>query len=45
MRSFLYWLGQLMGDANAVRKGTIGRRAGRRVTGRWLGKLLRRLFG
>jgi len=45
VRSFLYWLGRLLGDANAVRKGTIGRRLGRHVTGRWLGKLLRRLFG
>lgn len=45
MRSFLYWLGRLMGDVNAVRKGTIGRRIGRRATGRLLGKLMRRIFG
>jgi hypothetical protein len=34
-----------MGDVNAVRKGTVGRRIGRRVTGRFLGKLMRRIFG
>lgn len=45
MRSFLYWLGQLLGDAKAVKEGKIGRRVGRRVTGRWLGKLMRRIFG
>jgi hypothetical protein len=44
-RSFLYRLARLLGDAEAVRKGRVGRRIGRRVagrqTGRWLGRLFR----
>lgn len=34
----------MMGDINAVRRGRIGRRIGRRLTGRWLGGILRKLF-
>lgn len=45
MRSLLYLLARIMGDVNAVKRGTVGRRAGRRlagkVTGRGLGKLFR----
>lgn len=44
-RGFLYWLARLLGDVNAVRRGKIVRRIGRRlagrVTGRWLGRLFR----
>jgi hypothetical protein len=34
-----------MGDVNAVRNGTIGRRIGRRLYGKATGRLARRLFG
>jgi len=40
-RGLLYTLARLMGDVNAVQKGRVGKRVGRRVvgkaTGRWLG--------
>jgi len=45
LRSALYTLARLMGDANAVKKGKVGRRVARRgagkVTGRGLGKLFK----
>jgi hypothetical protein len=45
LRSMLYAIARLLGDLQAVRKGSIERRIGRRtagrVTGRWLGKLFR----
>ena len=44
LRSFLYWLGRLLGDMNAVRRGRIGRRIGRRLAGRATGRLLGRIF-
>jgi hypothetical protein len=44
-RGFLYWMARLLGDVNAVQKGKVGRRVGRRIvgkqTGRWLGRLFR----
>ena len=44
-RGFLYTLARLLGDANAVKKGKVGRRVARRgagkVTGRGLGKLFK----
>lgn len=44
-RGLLYQLARLLGDVQAVRRGTIGRRIGRRLagkaTGRGLGKLFR----
>lgn len=44
-RGFLYWLlARLLGDVNAVKKGTVGRRIERRATGRATGKALGRLF-
>lgn len=43
-RSFLYKLSRLLGDANAVRRGSVGKRVGRRVAGRAAGRVLRRLF-
>lgn len=43
-RGFLYWLGRLLGDINAVRRGRIGRRVGRRLYGKATGRLARRLF-
>jgi hypothetical protein len=45
IRSLLYLIARLMGDVNAVQKGKVGRRIGRRaagkLTGRGLGKLFR----
>lgn len=43
-RSFLYWLARLLGDANAVKKGRVGRRVGRRIAGKATGRGLGRLF-
>ena len=40
LRGFLYWLARLLGDINAVRRGRIGQRIGRRLAGkvtRWRG--------
>lgn len=44
-RSLLYWLARLLGDANAVRRGRVGRRIARRAAGRGSGRALRKLFG
>lgn len=44
MRSFLYKLARLVGDVNAVQKGRVGRRAGRRVAGKMTGRAMRKLF-
>ncbi len=44
VRSLLYFIARLMGDVSAVRRGTVGKRLGRRVTGRAAGKLLRSLW-
>jgi len=44
-RDALYKTGRLMGDVNAVAKGKVGRRIGRRLAGKMTGGLLRKLFG
>lgn len=43
-RSLLYKISRLLGDANAVQRGTVGKRVGRRVAGRAAGRFLRKLF-
>lgn len=43
-RGFLYWLARLLGDVNAVQKGTVGKRIARRAAGRATGRGLSRLF-
>lgn len=43
-RSALYALARAMGDVQAVRKGTVGKRIMRRAAGRVTGRLLGRLF-
>lgn len=43
-RSLLYKISRLLGDANAVQRGTVGKRVARRVTGRAAGRFLRKLF-
>lgn len=45
MKSLLYKLLRLSNDANAVRKGRVGRRVARRVYGKAAGRAARRLFG
>ena len=47
IRSVLYRSARLLGDAQAVLGGPnrIIRRIGRRIVGRWLGKLMRAIFG
>ncbi|MEQ8503864.1 MAG: hypothetical protein RIB80_00960 [Rhodospirillales bacterium] len=44
MRRFLYLLARLLGDVNAVRRGTVGKRIARRVAGKATGRLLGKLF-
>ena len=44
MRSLLYKVARLMGDVNAVQKGRVGRRIGRRIVGKGTGRLLGKLF-
>lgn len=43
-RSWLYWFAKLLGDINAVKKGKVGKRIGRRVAGKFTGRGLRKLF-
>lgn len=43
-RSMLYALGKLLGDVNAVKRGTIGKRIARRAAGKITGRGLGRLF-
>lgn len=44
-RSFLYALGKLLGDVNAVKRNRVPRRIARRVYGKASGRLARKLFG
>lgn len=44
IRGFLYGLAKLLGDINAVNKGKVGRRAGRRVVGKIAGRTMRKMF-
>jgi hypothetical protein len=44
MRSLLYLLARTMGDVNAVRRGTVGKRIVRRAAGRATSRILRRLL-
>lgn len=44
IRSFLYALARLMGDINAIQKGTIGKRVQRRIAGKITGRMLGKLF-
>lgn len=43
-RGWLYKLGRLSGDVNAVKKGRVGRRIARRAAGKFTGRGLGRLF-
>jgi hypothetical protein len=44
IRSILYGTAKILGDVNAVKKGTIGKRIARRVVGKGTGKIMRKLF-
>lgn len=43
-RGFLYALARFLGDVNAVKKGKVGRRIGRRIAGKATGRGLAKLF-
>ena len=43
-RGFLYALARFLGDINAVKKGKVGRRIGRRIVGKATGRGLGKLF-
>jgi hypothetical protein len=43
-RSMLYKLARVLGDVNAVQKGKVGRRIGRRAAGKMTGRALGRMF-
>jgi len=45
IRSLLYGLAKLLGDANAVKQGKVGRRIARRGAGKLTGRGLGKLFG
>ncbi|MFK4461641.1 hypothetical protein ABIA49_001133 [Bacillus safensis] len=44
IRSFLYKTSKILGDVNAVQKGTIGKRIMRRAAGKASGKLMKKIF-
>ncbi|MFQ5690766.1 MAG: hypothetical protein ACE5HQ_10895 [Gemmatimonadota bacterium] len=44
MRSFLYALARFLGDLQAARRGTLGKRMAHRAVGRRLGRFMGRLF-
>ena len=44
IRSLLYFVAKLVGDVNAVKKGKVGKRIGRRAAGRLTGRTLGKWF-
>lgn len=44
-RGLLYLIARLLGDVNAVKKGTVGKRLVRRAAGKATGRGLGKLFG
>lgn len=44
LRSFLYALAKMLGDLNAIQKGTVGKRIARRAAGKVTGRALWRMF-
>ncbi|KMM51952.1 phage protein [Bacillus glycinifermentans] len=44
IRSALYKSAKILGDVNAAKRGTIGKRIARRAAGKATGKLFRNLF-
>lgn len=45
VKSFLYDALKYSNDINAIRRGKVGRRIGRRLYGKATGRLARKLFG
>lgn len=43
MRALLYFIAKLMGDFNAIRKGRVGQRVKRRITGKIASRILRKI--
>ena len=43
-RSLLYGLARFLGDMNAVKRGTVGKRIARRMAGKVAGRVLGRLI-
>ena len=43
-RSILYLIARFLGDASAIKKGRIGKRTGRRIIGRAVGKSIFKIF-
>jgi hypothetical protein len=43
-RSFLYLLARLLGDAQAIKSGRVGRRVARRVVGKGTGRAIGRVI-
>lgn len=43
-RTLLYKLARILGDVNAVERGSVGKRIGRRVAGKATGKGLGKVF-
>jgi len=43
MRTLLYFIAKLLGDFNAIRKGRVGQRVKRRVSGKIAAKILRKI--
>lgn len=43
-RAFMYKLAKFLGDVQAVKRGNVSRRVGRRAYGKVSGKLARKLF-
>lgn len=44
LRRLLYSTARILGDVNAVKRGTVGKRLARRIAGRATGRGLGRLF-
>ncbi|WP_169891173.1 hypothetical protein [Litchfieldia alkalitelluris] len=44
IRRTLYFVAKILGDVNAVKKGTISKRMARRAVGKVSGKMLRKLL-
>ncbi|MDT8859213.1 hypothetical protein N0O92_03140 [Alkalihalobacillus sp. MEB130] len=44
LKSTIYKVLRIWNDIDAVRKGTVGKRIGRRITGRASGKAIRKIF-
>lgn len=43
-RGWLYFIARLLGDVNAAKRGTVGKRMARRVAGKLTGRGLGRFF-